>query len=259
MLGIKGQVQKILGEGTHWLIKEIKLELPIIIHKIIYDSVVCKFPKRSISDITKNLSIYKVIRNANLPTLSFLEHGLFKNEECLVAENICNKDDFFVSANTLRNIPDLTYLILHPEARNFIKPLNETFLAQNKIENIANLESFCCDLKKLAYRVGENGIGLCPNALFLGVNKQSYNLLTSCIIADFDCILTNIDNQNETDINKLLNCNMHNIGTTLCEFLSFFVKNERKQEYTNYVNKFFNLATTSRLHHGSTTLKTERL
>lgn len=237
MLDVKGRVKQILGKGNFWIVKEILLENPIIINGKLCKNVACKFSiKNSQFDIERNFKIYQEVKKSKFPTLKYLEKGRFNNEDCLIVENLNNRENaLFVSPNTLRNEPN-PYLcaLLHKEY-NYVPSISETYLTNNRINLIKNFDTYLSCLEKNVSELSKNGLGLCPDALFWGVDKKTMAQLTDCIIADFDTI--EINNANDGDFDELFNGNMNVVLQALYEFILFFVVEERQKKYIEMIHE----------------------
>lgn len=240
MLNISGKIKGVLGKGNFWTIKEVEADAPIAIEGENYKNVACKFSNRkNRADIGNNLRIYHSIKKAGLPTLHFLEYGLFKHEECLVAENFNNRPNtLYVSPNTPTENPNPILLALSNRPNNYIPSINEKFLSDHKIEELVKFEEFLNLLKRIVYVATLGKVGLCPDALFFGVSKRSYNQLTDCIIADFDAIM--IINDDDDDFDDLFKRNLDEVLTALKEFAWKFIAENKRQKYLDDISSWSN-------------------
>ena len=209
MFNIKGEEKQILGKGNLWIVKEIQLDNPISINGNLYNNVACKFSlKKSQEHIDQNLRIYQALKKSNIPTLEFMDKGYLEDENCLITENLANREDIlFVSPNTLRN-KDISFLrfLLHKEY-DYVQPKNETCLFNRKIDKIINFNDFLKRSNKQIRLLSGKRLDLCEDALFLGVDKKTWNEQKDWVVADFDNIKINYAGDESDD--ELFNKNMH--------------------------------------------------
>ena len=212
MLNIQGTVIP-LGGGNHWTANQVELSEPIEIKGKEYNSVVCKFPKnRNVELLSENIKNHRKCLNTNVPTLAFVEHGIFHNEECLVVENLKKRKGIcYVSPNTHRDIN------AHES--------NEEFLRQNKMSCIDNLNEILEFAKKDLSIISLCGIYLPWDAYFFGVNMEKSNQIKDYLIADFDCIEANF-----SECRGLFKENMNEFLQSLHQFVEEFVDNSTKKK-----------------------------
>ena len=238
MLNITGKIIRILGKGNFWLVKEIQLNNPISVNGKLYNNVACKFSiKHSQEDIDRNLNIYQFLKKSNVPTLEFMEKGCFESEICLIAENLANRDDvLFVSPNTLRNKPNPLLIALLHKKIDYVSSNNETYLSNNKVNEIVNFNDFLKRSEKQILLLSENHLGLCEDALFFGVDKKTRRKLTDWLIADFDCIeIDYVDDDGDIDP---FNGNMQVFLNALYEFVLLFVIEKKQTRYFDIISKW---------------------
>ena len=238
MLKITGQIKQILGKGNFWIVKDVQLDNPISINGKQYNNVACKLSiKHSQEDIDRNLNIYQSLKKSNVPTLEFVEKGCFENENCLIAENLANREDsLFVSPNTLRN-KDVSLLraFCHKDY-DYVQSKNETYLSNNKVNEIVNFNVFLKRSEKQIHLLSEKYLGLCEDALFFGVDKKTRSKLTDWLIADFDCIeIDCVDDEGNTDP---FNGNMQVFLNALYEFVLLFVIEKKQAKYFDIISKW---------------------
>lgn len=238
MLNITGKIIRILGKGNFWIVKEVQLDNPISVNGKLYNNVACKFSiKNSHEDIDQNLNIYQSLKKSNVPTLEFVEKGCFENENCLIAENLANREDsLFVSPNTLRNkVVSLLRAFCHKEY-DYVQSKNEIYLSNNKVNEIINFSDFMNRSEKQIHLLSEKYLDLCEDALFFGVDKKTRSKLTVWLIADFDCI--EIDCVDEEDDINPFNGNMQVFLNALYEFVLFFVAEKNQAKYFDVISKW---------------------
>ena len=238
MFSITGKINQILGKGNFWIVKEVQLDKPISVNGKLYNNVACKFSiKHSQEDIDRNLNIYQSLNKSNVPTLEFMEKGTFENENCLIAENLVNRDDvLFVSPNTLRNKPNPFVIALLHKKNDYVPSKNETYLFDNKVNEIINFNDFLKRSEKQIHLLSEKRLGLCEDALFFGVDKKTRSKLTDWLIADFDCI--EIDYVDDEGVIDPFNGNMQFFLNALYEFVLLFVIEKHQTRYFDIISKW---------------------
>ncbi len=238
MLNITGKIIRILGKGNFWIVKEVQLDNPISANGKLYNNVACKFSiKNSHEDIDQNLNIYQSLKKSNVPTLEFVEKGCFENENCLIAENLANREDaLFVSPNTLRNKDvSLLRVFCHKEY-DYVQSKNEIYLSNNKVNEIVNFNDFLKRSEMQIHMLSEKHLGLCEDALFFGVNKKTWNELDDWFIADFDNIEINyVDDEGNTDP---FSGNIQVFLNALYEFVLLFVVEKNQVKYFDIISKW---------------------
>ena len=212
ILNIQGKITP-LGGGHHWIVQQVELFEPLEVRGKEYNCVVCKLPKeKNVELILKNIKNYRQCLNANVPTLDFVEHGIFNNEACLVVENLKERKGLcYVSPNT--------------HSDKDVRDCNEENLRKNKMCNIENLKEFIESIKKDLRRISFCGINLPWDAYFFGVNMEKSNQIKDYLVADFDCIETFFSERQ-----GLFKMNMNDFFQSLHQFIEEFVENSAKKK-----------------------------
>ena len=238
MLDIIGKINRVLGKGNFWLVKEVQLDNPISVNGKLYTNVACKFSiKNSQEDIDRNLNIYQSLKKSNVPTLEFMDKGCFESEICLIAENLADRDDvLFVSPNTLRNKPNPLLIALLHKKNDYVPSKIETYLSNSKVNEIVNFNDFLNCSEKQVRLLSKKSLGLCEDALFFGVDKKTRSKLTDWLIADFDCIeIDYFDDEGDVDP---FNGNMQVFLNALYEFVFFFVAEKNQAKYLDIISEW---------------------
>lgn len=212
IINIQGK-KILLGGGNHWIAYQVELFEPLEIKGVEYDSVVCKFSKnRDVGLLRECIKNYRECLNANIPTLTFVEHGVFNNKECLIVENLKKRNGTcFVSPNT--------------RADSNVRESNEEILRQNKMCNIDNLKEILESAQKDLRRISMCGIYLPWDAYFFGVDMGESNRIKDYLIADFDCVETCC-----SECRGLFKENMYEFFQSLHQFIEEFVENSVKKK-----------------------------
>lgn len=202
-----------LGGGNHWFAYQVELFEPLEIRGKEYNSVVCKILKdKNVELFSENKKNYRKCLNANVPTLAFVEFGIFQNEKCLVVENLKKREGTcYVSPNTRTDTK------AHES--------NEEILRQNKMCSIDNLDEILESAQKDLHRISLCGMQLPWDAYFFGVEMEKPNQIKDYLVADYDCIEINC-----FESRGLFKENMYEFLQSIYQFIEEFVENSAKKK-----------------------------
>lgn len=258
----------IIGKGGHWIVERITIK-----ENGKKSSVVRKHGKPG--KVDNNIFAFNLVTKAGLPTLN---RFIKVNELVIEAEdlNADTSKGYFVSPNTVRacqTCGDLFIKYLKSEKLSqleinqckefdfdtIIKKYTESGIealetegvleklrekriiigAEGEVYNnpllyINNLTSFWLSSKEDMRIASLNYIELYTDAFFFRVN--SLNGEIEYKIADFDCISDLSGFSGCFD--DLMNSNIENFKTALCEYIQFFVIEEKQDEYIKRIKNF---------------------
>nr|WP_321262384.1 hypothetical protein [uncultured Sphaerochaeta sp.] len=231
-----------IGNGAHWDVYRPKRNTCFLIERKYQSKIVVKVSKEGRGDIKQNIAKYLKIKDTNLNTLRFYDSFSSNSSEIIIAEDLNpeGSETIFVSPNTARSLPTYSsnlvdYYLGRAQSEQFEKNnFNvEQYLKDNPIQKLSNFTQFLHSIPQEMKMATENGLGLCEDAFFFGINLSTGTLQYK--IADFDTIII-IDNvPNTSDVYKKNTFTMLN---SFWEFIDQFVDCCIADKYKTIINSY---------------------
>ena len=213
-----------IGSGAHWIVYRSQSETSICIDGEIQTKIVFKKSNQGRGQVDKNILAYTRVKESKLQTLKIYHAITLGTDAFLVAEDLSVSETIFVSPNTARALPTKSSILVDSLLNRIqaieddrISESAEQYLMKNKILLIRNFDQFIELIYHDMRNATENGLGLCEDAFFFGINPADGMLQYK--IADFDTIIT------EGIPNTLDICNRNKLTmlNALWEFIDHFV------------------------------------
>ncbi len=223
--------KRFLGSGANWTVHELKFDSPYYsTNGSFYLTVAQKTSNFGANGVRQNIEAFRRIKKAGLPTLSYFESTKIEEQECIVCENLSDRERLYVSPNTARHFPTENDLLIKSLTSNktleqvrseqALPSVAEDFLRKNKVRKILNFEEFVLLLEKQIDKGTEHGIGFCEDMFFFGTNRTPDTAL-DYLLADFDNVIDFEWDFSESIILK----NRIVALTSVYEFVDQFVEN----------------------------------
>ena len=166
------------------------------------------------------LEKYEMIKHAGVQHLAFYEECNVDEKPALLMENLFTDDEVYVSPNSIKN--------------GYENNLPESYLLQNKLNGITNMESLLMQMRDLAQCLNGKGIGLDMDMISFGVKKGDKDSPVSYKLVDIDTML-----QDDGCRNKLYDSNVIAAKEVLTIFIKHFVNgDEVKKKLLQDVDSF---------------------
>lgn len=154
---------------------------------------------------------YGMLRHAGVRNLAFYDECRVDGKPAMLMEDLFNEEWVYVSPNSVRN----GYGSNQPEA----------YLLQNKLNDIANMDSLLALMRDLAFSTNGNGIGLDMDMISFGVQRGNENSDVYYKLVDIDAML-----QDDMSRYQIYDTNVIAAKEALMLFIYYFVETDEAKE-----------------------------
>ena len=166
------------------------------------------------------LKKYAYLKQAGVMTLAFLEECRVEGQPAILMEDLFTDKMIYVSPNSVRN-------------RCFSNQ-PENYLLNNKLNDIANIDSLLIQLRDLVNCTNGKGIGLDMDMISFGVEKGNKDSDVWYKLVDIDSML-----YDSSSSFALQECNISGAKEALYVFVDFFIETDlAKQSLYKKIDSF---------------------
>lgn len=201
--------ETLLASGGNHNVFELSLEEPILINLLPYSNILFRKNKnRNYSESKSLVRIFHELKIRNIPTISFLEKGIYKNEEGVVVENLNNRKQGQIYVSSNYHPQDKLFLQLKASITqgDYAEPDNssskEFYLSHNKLKSIMNLQEVNKMIKDFITLCTNNKVYFAEDSIFFGVDLQKQTI-SDILIGDYDFVRFDKCNEQENNNNAM--------------------------------------------------------